>query len=187
MAPMSSVAAVVKRRTISGSESILSLTSEHLVNRVDRTFRAAITTRHGDHPIQERIRRVRRLEPWHGAEVVERGVNNFATSDRRDHRGRSVAQAKRTHRDKRAVVGSKRESKIHFEHAVRTKELPVGAALGQDDAAKTRTLKRTAGERRRAPTTVWYGTQVRQRRDRHAHRHQQTRVHQASPSRISRT
>jgi hypothetical protein len=53
--PMSSVADLERRRTISGRELTITLMSEHLVNRVDRAFRATIAARLRDQAIQERI------------------------------------------------------------------------------------------------------------------------------------
>lgn len=96
--------------------------SQHLVDRIDRTLRAAFGSRRCDQAIQERVGGVRGLEARHGSEVVGRGVNRFAASDCCDDLGRPVTQTKRAHRDERAVVGPEGEAKVHFQHAVGTKE-----------------------------------------------------------------
>jgi hypothetical protein len=48
-----------------------------------------------------------------------------------------VTHTKRPHRDERAILSPESETAGHFQHAVRTKELPVDAAARHDGAAKT--------------------------------------------------
>src|SRR6266851_1144854 len=86
--PISWVADVARRSTMSGREAMAAVTSEHLVDRVDGTVRTAIAGRDRDEAIEKRVRRMRRLETRHGAEVIRRGGDRLAASERRNYLGR---------------------------------------------------------------------------------------------------
>src|SRR5947208_3186803 len=79
--------------------------SEHFVDRVNRTFCATVAAGHCDETIQERVRGVCSLEARRGAKIVGRGIDRLATSDGRDHLRRSVTQGERLHRNERAALG----------------------------------------------------------------------------------
>src|SRR2546428_3354310 len=57
--------------------------SEHFVDRVNRTFWATVAAGHCDETIQERVRGVCSLEARRGAKIVGRGIDRLATSDGR--------------------------------------------------------------------------------------------------------
>src|SRR5262245_694540 len=175
--PNSCQADVSRRRTMSGRNLIGSLTSEHLVNRVNRALRATVAAGHGNEAIQERVRLVRSHEARDGPEVVRRCVDTFAASDGRDHLGRTMAQAERAHRDQRAVIGPQGAAKIQFQHAVRAKEQPIRAAGWQNRTAKTRPLERAAAYRRGPARPVGHRADVLRRSDIYLHRHEKARVH----------
>src|SRR5262245_34862008 len=176
--PNSCQADVSRRRTMSGRNMMIgSLTSEHLVNRVNRALRATVAARHGNEAIQERVRLVRSHEARDGPEVVRRCVDTFAASDGRDHLGRTMAQAERAHRDPRAVIGSQGAAKIQLEHAVRPKEQPIRAAGWQNRTAKTRPFERAAVYRRGPARPMRHRADVLRRSDIHLHRHEKTGIH----------
>src|SRR5262245_12840349 len=81
--PISSVADVARRRTISGRVPIVALISKDLVNGIDRPLRTTIAHADRHQSIQERVGGVRRLEPRQGTEVIAGRVDRFAASDRR--------------------------------------------------------------------------------------------------------
>src|SRR5580765_5027199 len=125
--PISSVAEVARRRSMSGRE-FMALISKNLVDGVDRTLWPAVAGGDGDEAVQEGVGGLRGLEARRGAKVIGRRVDRLAASDRRHHFRWSMTQAERLHRDERAVVGPEREAKVQLEDAVRPQEEPVRAA-----------------------------------------------------------
>src|SRR3954462_1288517 len=98
--------------------------SEHFVNRIDRSGRTSIASGDGHEPIERRVRRMRGFEPDRGSKVVLIRIHMFAAAESRHDIRWSVAQAKGTHRDQRAVVGSECGPEVEFEYAVRSNEQP---------------------------------------------------------------
>jgi hypothetical protein len=112
------------------------------VNRVDRTFWAAVATGDGNETIQERVRGMRGLESWRGPKVVGRGINRLAARECRDHVRRPVTKPERGHVDEGTVVGLECQAQVEIEDAVSAEERPVAAAR-QQLSAELRTLEVT--------------------------------------------
>src|SRR3954470_12428976 len=150
--------------------------SEHFVNRIDRSGSASLATRYGHQTIEKRVRRMRGFESHRGSKVVPIRIHVLAAAEGRHHVRRSVAQAKGTHRDQRAVVGPERGAEIEFEYAVRSNEQPVCATAGDDDTAEP-TIERPAGQRHRPASTAGNGPDLLRDSDLHPQLHQLARVH----------
>src|SRR5205814_1746964 len=84
-------------------------------------FRTTIASRDGDQAVQERVPRVRRLEARHRPEVVPGRVHCLTAAEGCDDFWWPVAQAKRFHRDERAIVGLESRPKVQLQYAIRPK------------------------------------------------------------------
>src|SRR5882762_8248519 len=134
--PISSVAAVVRRRRISErafiessvSATRLELRLEQFMNGVDRTFIASVAARHRDEMVQECVRWVCGFEPRRRPKIVGCRIDRLATCQGLYHVWRTVTQAERPHRNESAVVGPQRGAKVQLENSIRSKEEPVGAS-----------------------------------------------------------
>src|SRR3954470_20744988 len=97
------------------------------MDRVGRPCRCAIGGAYGDHPIQEGILRMARLEAQGRPEVVAGGVDRVSTGERGQHLRRAVAHAERRELDERRVAGLERDSQVELEHSIRAQYSPVTA------------------------------------------------------------
>src|SRR5882762_11276697 len=81
------------------AENVHELWLEHLLDRVDRSARAAVAGRDGDQSVQIRILRCARFESWRGPKVILGRINGIATRERGQHFRRAMTQAERVHVD----------------------------------------------------------------------------------------
>ena len=113
---------------------------------------------------------MRGFEAGRGSKVGPIRIHAFAAPEGRDHIRWSVAQAKGTHRDQRAVVGSECGPEVEFEYAVRSNEQPVRATAGEDDTAES-TIKGPAGQRHRPASAAGDGSNPLRDSDLHSQLH----------------
>src|SRR6185437_4647721 len=149
---------------------------EYLIDRVDRSARAAIARRDSDQSIQERIVRRARFEPWSGPEVVPGRIDGLASRERREHLRRAMTQAEGRHADQGPVVGLQRDAQIELEHPVGPQQRPVTSAR-QDRAAQPRAFEGTARDRRDDARPMRHRTELLRRRYDHLECHQPTGRH----------
>src|SRR5712692_8033417 len=120
---------------------------EDLVDRVDRSVRAAIARRDSDQSVQELILRRARFEPGCGPEVVRGRIDGLASRERREDLRRAMTEAEGRHADQGPVVGLERDSQIELEYGVGPQEGPVTSAR-QNPAAQPRAFEGAAHDRR---------------------------------------
>ena len=99
------------------------------------------------------------LEPHHGAEIIERGIDAVAPRQPLQHRRRTMPQAVAGDQDARAAIGLDGVARLDVGGAVAAHDLPIGAAR-QDAAVELRAPHGAAGNVDDAPLAIGRAAQI---------------------------